>query len=126
MHRVKQETLVGLRLLAHKGRSIEEVHIDRANLHISARYFGTELERNAFVRLDTQSENIWFNLTVGIALFKEHQWCLLELNSNFTYTLGQVFACAQVEWYVGPTPVVNKDFHRDIGFRSGIGRDAGL
>src|SRR5579884_2870337 len=122
-HATEEQAFVGFRLGAGKGRAVEEIHVDGANLHFDFRpgHFGRELERDAFVRLDTQYKDVWLNLAVRLALLEENKRRLLELDGDFRDTLGQVLAGAQVERNVGPAPVVDVGFERDIGLRQGNG-----
>ena len=43
-HAIKDQALLCLGLFAHKGGAIEEIHVDRANLHFSTWYLGPKLE----------------------------------------------------------------------------------
>src|SRR5947209_2000149 len=43
-HAIKDQTLICFGLFTHKGGAIEEIHVDRANLHFSTWYLGSELE----------------------------------------------------------------------------------
>src|SRR5579883_2183705 len=116
-HAIEQQTFVGFRLGAGEGRAVEEIHVDGANLHFDfrPRHFGRELERDAFVRLDTQYKDVRFNLAVRLALLEENKRWLLERDGDFRDALGQMFAGTQVEGNVGPAPVVDVGFERDIG-----------
>src|SRR5579885_515329 len=115
-HTVEQEALVCLWLLAHKGGAIEKVHIDRANLHLRAWNLRPKFQRDALVRLDAQRQDIRLNLSMSVALLKEHQRRLLELDGDLCHAFGQMFAGAQIERNACPAPAIDRDFQGHIGF----------
>src|SRR5258707_10070199 len=45
----------------------------------------------------------------------------LELDCDFSAAFGEAFAGANVERNIGPTPVLDEEFQRDIGFRYRVG-----
>ena len=122
-HTVQNQTFIGFGLRTLKRGAIVEIHVDGANLHLRARNFGGELERNAFIRLHAHSKDIGLNLPVSFTVFEDHERRLFELDSDFGQTFGQVFTGTKVEWYAGPPPVVNENLQGDISFGGGSWRD---
>src|SRR5262249_3557655 len=67
LHRVEEQTLVGLRRLAAE----REVHLGRRDAKIRPRQLRTERERHAFVRLDTEHQQVRIGQDLGIST--EHE-----------------------------------------------------
>src|SRR6266571_1269517 len=125
-HAIEYQPLICLWWFSCEGRPVEEIHVDRPNLHLGTRHFCPELERNPFIRLNTQNEDVWLNLSMGITAFEDHERCLFELNGDFRDTFGQSFACAEVEWDTCPAPVIDERLQGNKGFCGRCGGDTGL
>src|ERR1019366_5539271 len=109
---VEQQRLVCRgRSLAEAG-TVVEVHRDRTQRHAGAGTLGEKLQRDAFLGLYAQDQQVDTRLA-GI-LVEEVQRRRVELDRDLTYSLGEPLSRTHIERYARPSPVIHEESHRGV------------
>ena len=101
-----------------------EIHFDRLELEKGAGHLRGHAERNAFVGLDADDQDVGI-LQLALAIEEDGRRAA-ELDGDLGAGLGQPFAHAHEKRNAGPTPVVDVEAEGDISFGHGLRRNARL
>src|SRR5579875_3482312 len=85
-------------------------------------HFCANFERDAFIRLDTNSQAIRHQPT-NFRGFVELVWYALKLNSYFCAAFGQAFASTDIEGNISPAPIFNIELESHERFCHRVGID---
>ena len=103
---------------------ILKVHLNRGEIHHRATAFDSNCSEVPSSGAMPSTSNS--DATCGRACLGTPRRVLLEADGNFSVSLRQMFARAQIEWHAGPTPVVDLDLQRDIRLDIGAWRNVGF
>ncbi len=116
---VEQQRLVRFRNRTAERGAVPEAHHDRRELHARRRQLGLEADRDAFVGLHVDDEEVGRDRRLADPL-EDLQRRPAELDRDFCRALREPLAGTQVERHTGPAPAVELHPQRDerLGRRS--------
>ena len=124
-HRIEQQRLVGLGHLALEAGAVPEVHHHRRDLHARAGDLRVEPQRDAFVRLHVDHQQVRGQRRRAHPL-EDLQRRPVKLNGDLRGPLRQPLAGPQVERHTRPSPAVQLQPQRHERFRPRLRRHARL
>ena len=112
-HCIEQQTFVRLGAGFAERRSVMKVHLYRLDAKARAGNLGVNPQRNPFVRLNSNDENV----QVAQIFVEQNRRRFFEVNGNFGCRFRKPFSDAHVDRHVGPAPVVDEQTRSDEGLR---------